>query len=167
MSYEIRPEQRGDEDAIYALTQRAFEPMPYAGGNEQDLINKLRERGELHLSLVVEADGTLIGQVTFSAASLDGKIGQWYALGPVAIDPKWQGRGIGAELINAGLKAIQEQGSLGCILTGNPAYYTRFGSKPAASHVPAEQSTEYFMVKQFNDAPLIGRFAFNPAFYED
>ena len=41
----IRPEQPGDEAAIYDLTKRAFAPMPFAGGDEQDLVNALRDAG--------------------------------------------------------------------------------------------------------------------------
>jgi putative acetyltransferase len=40
----IRPEAPGDEAAIFDLTRRAFAPMPYAGGDEQDVIDRLRAR---------------------------------------------------------------------------------------------------------------------------
>ena len=50
----IRDERRGDVRAIYDLTKRAFAPMPFAGGNEQDLINIVRDAGALSISLVAE-----------------------------------------------------------------------------------------------------------------
>ena len=81
----IRTEQEGDHDVIYALTQSAFAGREYAGGDEGDVINALRRAGALSLSLVMEQDGEIIGQVTFSPAqTADGADG-WFALGPVAL----------------------------------------------------------------------------------
>lgn len=53
----VRHENRSDIDAIYRLTQRAFAGKPYSGGDEQDLINALRDVGALTLSLVAEDCG--------------------------------------------------------------------------------------------------------------
>ena len=39
----VVPERVGDEAAIYALTEAAFEGQPHAGVNEQDVIDRLRE----------------------------------------------------------------------------------------------------------------------------
>ena len=41
----IRPEVETDHPAIYDLTRRAFAPMRFAAGNEQDLISILRDLG--------------------------------------------------------------------------------------------------------------------------
>ena len=40
-NYTIRPEQPGDEAVIYDLVERAFAPMPFSDGKEQDLIDAL------------------------------------------------------------------------------------------------------------------------------
>jgi putative acetyltransferase len=64
-----------DVVAIHDLTQRAFAPMPYADGDEQDVIDRLRATGALSLSLVAEQDGVVVGQVTFSPATApDGSV---------------------------------------------------------------------------------------------
>jgi predicted N-acetyltransferase YhbS len=38
----IRPERGGDAPAIFALTEAAFQDMPYADGDEQQLVDPLR-----------------------------------------------------------------------------------------------------------------------------
>jgi putative acetyltransferase len=59
----IRDERKEDQPAIYSLTQRAFAPMSFAAGDEQELIGALRARGGLTLSLVAELDGKVVGHV--------------------------------------------------------------------------------------------------------
>ena len=51
-SIQIRPEAPGDYEDIYAIVEAAFKGRSYAGGDEQDLVNMLREQGGLILSLV-------------------------------------------------------------------------------------------------------------------
>ena len=166
MSIEIRAEQSADEAAIYQVTRDAFRGQPYAGGNEQDVVNRLRERGLLSLSLVALDGGRVVGQVTFSPVTLsDGSEG-WYGLGPVSVTPQRQREGIGGQLIRAGLAALSERGARGCVLTGNPAYYQRFGFELAPDHVPEVESPAFFQLKRLGAAGETGRFAFHPPFYE-
>ncbi|MGL5839472.1 MAG: GNAT family N-acetyltransferase [Sphingorhabdus sp.] len=142
----IRPERDEDHAAIYDITKRAFAPMPYAGGDEQDLIDKLRETGALALSLVAEKDGAVVGQVTFSPAfAADGSPG-WYALGPVSVEPALKHQGIGRQLIHAGIAWLQEQEAAGCVLVGNPAYYSRFGFQRFPNLAPQAEHAEYFQI---------------------
>ena len=70
VSVDIRLEQAGDEAAIYKVTADAFRGRPYAGGYEQDLLNRLRELGQLVLSLVAMDGDRLVGQITFSPVTL-------------------------------------------------------------------------------------------------
>ena len=113
----VREEQPQDHAAIYALTEVAFRDRPYADGDEQDVVNRLRERGALTLSLVATREDKVVGQVTFSPARNSDGSHPWFALGPVSVLPEYQSQGIGAALINAGLSHLQSQGALGCILT--------------------------------------------------
>ncbi len=167
MDVRISEEIPADRDAIHQVTKRAFTGRPYAGGDEQDLVDRLRDLGDLSLSLVAHHRGALVGQITFSPASLEGSSALWFALGPVSVDPDHQSIGIGAMLIRSGLDWCQKQGASGCILTGNPNYYQRFGFVLCPDHVPVEESAEFFMIYRFDNAPLsAGRFAFHPAFYE-
>ena len=89
----IRPEQEVDRDQIHDLTKRAFAPMAFAAGDEQDLINALRDADALTISLVAVQDGEVVGHIAFSPAnSADGEPG-WFALGPVSVAPEVQGLG--------------------------------------------------------------------------
>jgi len=127
MNWNIREEKTGDEAAIHALTAAAFAPMPYSGGTESAIIDALREAGDLVLSLVAESSGEIIGQITFSPVTIDGKHDSWFGLGPVSVVPEHQSKGIGSALIKAGLEYLRSNEAMGCVLVGNPDYYGRFG----------------------------------------
>ncbi|MDJ0785998.1 MAG: N-acetyltransferase [Myxococcota bacterium] len=163
---EIRPEQAGDERPIHDLTEAAFRGMPYADGDEQEVVDRLRSAGALQLSLVAVQEGEVVGHVAFSPAEGGGP-GSWLALGPVSVRPDLQRAGIGSALIERGLAEIRKQGALGCILTGNPAYYRRFGFEVTPQHAPANEPSEFFMLRCFGNARPTGAFAFHPAFYGD
>ena len=62
----LREESAADFIEAYALVKEAFSPMPFAGGDEQDLVNTLRELGALRLALVAELDGEVVGYIAFS-----------------------------------------------------------------------------------------------------
>lgn len=142
----IRPETSADHAAIHDVTERAFAPMPYSDGDEQLLIGKLRDAGALALSLVAESNGVVVGQITFSPAfAADGSPG-WYALGPVSVEPALKHKGIGGQLIRAGIAWLQDQRAAGCILIGNPAYYSRFGFRAFPELAPAGMPAEYYQI---------------------
>ena len=166
MTIDIRQEQPGDEEAIYQVTKDAFTGPPYAAGDEQDLVNRLRELGQLSLSLVALDGDEIVGQITFSPVTLSDGSGPWYGLGPVSVTPSRQSEGIGGQLIRAGLDEISKQGALGCVLTGNPVYYHRFGFELAPENVPENEPAEYFQLKLLAADCANGTFEFHAAFYE-
>lgn len=51
-------------------------------------------------------------------------------LGPLTVDPAFEGRGIGAALMNAAIEAAREHGHELILLVGDAPYYARFGFKP-------------------------------------
>lgn len=163
----IRLETNRDTTAIREITETAFRDRPYAGGDEQDVIDRLREAGALVLSLVAVDGDAVVGQVTFSPALLSDGSGPWFALGPVAVLPSRQGEGTGAALIEEGLARIESLGALGCILTGNPAYYRRFGFENSPENAPPDEPAAFFMLKLLKGNAPKGTFSFHPAFYGD
>ena len=112
----IRDERPEDIQTIYDLTQAAFKTMPYSAGDEQDLINALRNDGALMVSLVAERGDKIIGHVAFSRVKIDGQPGNWFDLGPVSVKPALQSLGIGSALIREGIKRIEAMGAEGCVL---------------------------------------------------
>ncbi|MFV0384027.1 GNAT family N-acetyltransferase [Paracoccus sp. (in: a-proteobacteria)] len=116
----IRPERPADQTAIDALHQIAF-----GGPDEATLVRALRDQGDLTLSLLAVAAGTVLGHVALSPLDADRPA---LALGPVAVLPKAQGMGIGAALVRAALGAC---GDRSLVVLGDPAFYRRFGFAPA------------------------------------
>lgn len=161
---EIRPERSEDIDAIGAVIASAFLGMQYADGDEAELVGALRAENALSVSLVAELEGAVVGQVALSPARASGGIRGWYALGPVAVLPTYQGAGIGSMLIRTGLEAVCELGAMGCILTGNPAFYARFGFELAPDSAPSGEPPEFFMVKLLRGQLPVGSIHFHEAF---
>jgi len=160
----IRPECQDDHHAIGHVIRAAFSGKAYDDGDETELVEALRRESALSVSLVAELEGTVIGQVAFSPArASDGSLG-WYALGPVAVLPAHQRTGIGCKLVLAGLQAIIELGANGCILVGDPAYYTRFGFRLSPSNAPDVEPTEFFMVKLLGHQQPAGPIHFHRTF---
>lgn len=124
---QIRAETPADIEAIFALTKAAFEPMPYSDGNEAECVDQLRADGDLHISLVAEENGDIVGHIAFSPVTLSETKGLWYGLGPVSAAPARQKSGIGSALIETGLNMLRDRNVSGCVLIGNPDYYCRFG----------------------------------------
>ena len=166
MAIVVRGERPGDEAAIYRVTQAAFRGQPYAGGDEQELVDRLRKLGQISLSAVAVDGENLVGQVTFSPVQLSDGSAPWFGLGPISVIPSRQGEGFGSQLIAFGLDEIEKMGALGCVLTGNPLYYQRFGFSLAPRNVPVEESAAFFQLKLLSGEGADGLFSFHPAFYE-
>lgn len=123
----IRPEAPGDEETIFALTEAAFADMPFSDGDEQHLVTRLRDDGDLTLSLVAEDGERIVGHIAFSPVTIsDGTTG-WFGLGPVSVWPEIHHRGIGGALIKRGIADMRASGAKGIVLLGSNEYYPRFG----------------------------------------
>ena len=123
----IRLEGPGDIRGIEHVHIAAFANHPYSKQTEHLIVNALRAGGALTVSLVAEMDGEVVGHVAFSPVQIDGHDCPWFILGPVGVLPERQRRGIGQALVREGLDAIRSLGAQGCVLVGDPAYYSRFG----------------------------------------
>ena len=146
MQVAIRDERPEDIQAIHDLTRRAFAPMAFASGDEQDLIDAVRDAGALSISLVAEIGSSIVGHVAFTQAKAADNTPGWFGLGPVAVEPELQRRGIGKQLINEGLRKLRKWNASGCIVLGDPNYYQRFGFLPFPALAPIGLPPEYFMM---------------------
>jgi putative acetyltransferase len=153
----VRAERRGDETAIRALNEAAF-----GRPDEGALVDALREAGQVTLSLVAEAAGKVAGHILFTPVEVAGD-GQesWraVALGPMAVRPEFQNRGIGSKLVRAGLEGCRELGEQVIFVLGHPAFYRRLGFTPAAAHGIQSEYTagDAFMVVELAEGSLAGR----------
>jgi putative acetyltransferase len=123
----VRPETDRDVGGIREVNIVAFKGQPYSQQTEHLIVEALRAAGALEVSLVADSDGTVVGHIAFSAASIGGSSAGWFLLGPVAVQPARQGEGIGRALVEAGLDALRSREARGCVLVGDPAFYGRFG----------------------------------------
>jgi putative acetyltransferase len=125
----VREETEEDIPAIRRVHQAAFR-----GAAEADLVERLRERGNLGVSLVAECSGRVIGHIAFSPARIvppEGEASAGTGLGPMGVLPDQQRRGVGAKLIAEGLRRCAEARIPWVVVLGHPAYYPRFGFEPA------------------------------------
>jgi putative acetyltransferase len=119
----------------------------------------LRANGNALISLVAEVDGSVAGHIMFSPLYVDSPQGTVTSigLGPVAVLPDLQGRGIGSALIEAGLGACRALGYDCVFVLGHRSYYPRFGFRPARQHgVIYEDGRDSFMVVELIPGALDG-----------
>ncbi len=160
----IREELADDYAVIASITERAFAPMPFSDGDEHELIGKLRDAGVLAISLVAEYEGTVAGHIAYTPAFAADGSANWYALGPVAVEPGLQKRRIGARLIERGLAMLRERDAAGCVLVGDPAYYSRFGFKLYPEFCPEGEPEEYFQILPLRQTAPRSVVGFHPLF---
>ncbi len=123
---QIRVETAADVAAIYAIHKSSFPSEA-----EARLVDALRAAGRLSVSIVAEQDGEVVGHAAFSPVTAgDATLGA--GLGPIAVIETVRRQGIGAQLVLAGLAACREAGFPWAVVLGDPAYYGRFGFKPAS-----------------------------------
>lgn len=164
MTTTIRPETPSDEDAIEQVTRRAFLSHPYSQQTEQFIIRALRADHALSVSLVAEDAGRIVGHIALSPVTIgDGATG-WYGLGPISVEPDWQRRGIGRALMESGLAELRRIGANGCVLVGDPAFYSRFefANDPALLLEGVPQ--EFFLALSLGTSSAHGDVHFHPAF---
>lgn len=126
MLIQIREERPDDLTAIRNVNQRAF------GQNQEGKIaDALRSNGAALLSLVATVNDRVVGHIMYSPATIGDVTGA--ALGPMSVLPEHQRSGIGSKLVSTGNQKLRETGCPFIIVLGHPAFYPRFGFRPASS----------------------------------
>ncbi|MBN2114094.1 MAG: N-acetyltransferase [Acidimicrobiia bacterium] len=122
----IRAEQPGDDEDISEVHIRAFGRTAEAA-----VVESLRGQGALLASLVALVRDRIVGHVALSPVEISDSPRAAVALGPLAVDPEHQGRGIGGMLVDAFLQhcRVRDEGLV--VVLGYPDYYSRFGFTPA------------------------------------
>ena len=153
----IRAETYEDITAITRVNNKAFGQK-----NEAELINKLRKRGVLAISLVAIMNRQVIGHIAFSPVTVESESSNWeaIALGPLAVLPEYQRNGIGSQLVCAGLDECQRLGHMIVVLVGHPNYYPRFGfvlAKEQGVNCEFDVPQEAWMLLELQEGALAGR----------
>jgi len=123
----LRSEQRADADSIRTVIRAAFATHPLSLHNEERIVDTLRDAGVLTVSIVALSNDDLVGHIACSPVAIDGLHCGWYGLGPVAVRPDVQRRGIGAMLVRASIAELEQSRADGIVLLGDFEYYERFG----------------------------------------
>ena len=127
----IRKEQPGDEKAIFAVNFHAF-------GQEAEpkIVDILRRTCPEGISIVAEQDGGIVGHILFTPAQIEDGTEKTdgMGLGPMAILPDYQRKGIGSTLIRFGLEEIRKTGTPFVVVVGHPWFYPKFGFEKASKY---------------------------------
>ncbi|MEM0987203.1 MAG: N-acetyltransferase [Pseudomonadota bacterium] len=151
---EIQPEMPArDAEAIEALYDRTFGPGHFAKTAERvretsrslPSLSRVARHGDAVIGVCrvwpIRVVPTGIGNVAQAHRAL------FY--GPVAVDPAYQGDGLGLVITQAALEAGQSAGWEAAVLIGAPDYFGRIGFKPVAAGqlvFPGPQDASRIMV---------------------
>ncbi|MFH1851668.1 MAG: N-acetyltransferase [Candidatus Neomarinimicrobiota bacterium] len=129
----IRKMNRSDITAVLQVVENAFGPLhgPEVAGLTKDLLN---DPSALPLlSLVAATADKISGHILFTRAGLDSNAASpaTVILGPLAVSPEAQNRGVGGRLIRTGLRQLSKSGVELVFVLGHPEYYPRHGFRPA------------------------------------
>ncbi|MFC1847296.1 GNAT family N-acetyltransferase [Chloroflexota bacterium] len=165
----IRPEIPENEAAIRHVNEEAFD-----GIVEASLVEGLRSRQAIILSLVAIDGDKVVGHILFSPVIIESESQSFDAagLGPMAVLPLYQRKGVGSELVRAGLEECRRLGHEIVVILGHPEYYPRFGFVPAMPKgigCEFEVPEEAWMILELHEGALGGRrgkVRFQPEFKE-
>jgi len=165
----IRPETPKDVDSIRYVNEQAFGQI-----EEGAIVDKLRNRNALTISLVATRDDKVVGHIAFSPVVIESQCSSFeaVALAPMAVLPAYQREGIGSQLVRSGLEECRRLGHEVVVVLGHPDYYPRFGfvsGKQRGIDCEFEVPDEAWMVMELREGVLRGRSGtvkFQPEFGE-
>lgn len=137
--FTIRPVEPADYHAVSTMTRDAFWDKYQPGCDEHYLVHMIHQNNVAApgLDLVAVADGCIIGNVICAPATITQGEKVWQdvlCLGPLTVAPAWQKKGVGSALMHHAIDRARSNGWRAIILTGNPAYYHRFGYRSAGDY---------------------------------
>jgi putative acetyltransferase len=161
----IRPETPADHEDIRRINDEAFGETI-----EGDLVDAIRasDRFVPELSLVAVAEGQSLGHVILSYVDIEPGGRRVLQVGPLAVLPSHQRRGIGAALMLEAIRLADARNEPLLLIEGNPRYYERFGFTRADAKgiepPPEALGPQYFMMRPLTryDASLRGRAIYPP-----
>ena len=151
----IRHELPADGPSIERLHERAFGPGRFAR-----TAFRLREGvpPDPALSFAAHVGTFLVGSIRVTPVAAGGH--QALMLGPLTVDPAFEGRGIGAALMNRSIAASREAGYDLILLVGDAPYYARFGFKvipPGQLLLPGPADPARFLALELVEGVLAQR----------
>lgn len=155
MNITIRKEEKKDFKTVFKLVQKAFEKELMSDHQEQELVERLRDSEAFvpELSLLAEIGEQIVGYILLTKIQIanDAFKTESLAMAPVAVLPEFQGKGVGARLIESAHEKAKELGFDSVVLLGHENYYPRFGYEMAKNYgirLPFEVPDENCMVME-------------------
>jgi putative acetyltransferase len=135
----------------------------FDGPVEASLVEQLRQTCPNCVSLVAKLEDQVVGHILFTPVRIEisgGDCIEGMGLGPMAVLPEYQRRGVGSALCEAGLKIIEQRGEPFVVVLGHPSYYPRFCFMPASAFgvicVYQDVPNDAFMIRVFNPDAMKG-----------
>jgi putative acetyltransferase len=161
----IRAETEADHDAIRRIVDEAFGDT--ITGDIVDAI-RLTDRFVPELSLVALSQGQSLGHVISSYVDVEPDARRVLQVGPLAVVPSHQRRGIGSALMEETIRVAEQRGEPLLLIEGDPKYYERFGFTRAdvvgIEPPPEAHGPQYFMIRPLAryDPEFRGRAVYPP-----
>lgn len=159
--FAIEPENAGDVVARERLLDAAMGPNRRKKSSEKLRRGRVPAAG---LAFVArDASGHVIGTVRLwnvnAGITPGGKPLPALLLGPLAVDPAHEGKGIGAALMRGAISEARRLGHGAILLVGDAPYYARFGffaDKTATLMMPGPFERSRFLALELEDGWLTG-----------
>jgi predicted N-acetyltransferase YhbS len=119
----IRQERKSDAAARELLLDRAYGPARFTKCSARLREGRLPAQG---LSFVAVEGGAVVGTVRLWDVSA-GPGRRALMLGPLAVAPEHQGKGVGGKLMKQAIATARMRGHGAILLVGDAPYYSRFG----------------------------------------
>jgi putative acetyltransferase len=87
-----------------------------------------------------------------------------FGLGPIWVVPEYQGRGVGSRLMHEALRILRKLGAAGCVLLGEPEYYSRFGFQADPNLILPDVPPKYFQAISLDSSRPHGTVSYHEAF---
>lgn len=163
-----RPEQPALIDAIREVHEAAF-----GRPDEADLVGALRQTEDFKSKFSVMAlySGKVVGHALYYRVTLpDAPQINALGLAPIGVLPGYQGQFVGSALVYEGFELARKADVDLLVVLGDPAYYGRFGYRPAKDSGLSSKfdpAGQHFQIKVLNGPALAGivsEVAYHPHF---
>lgn len=160
---EIRQVEENDWPQIYTLIERVFMRK-----DEARFMRELKEKNDLVSVSVIDRNQEIIGLIAYSRLriSCENKIHDALVMAPFIMDPLWQGKGLGSELIRQSHAELIEAKEELVFVLGEESYYGRFGyTQATAAPYNGPYDGPFLLACKWSDnAPPSGELIYPEAF---
>lgn len=159
---EIRSINVTEFNEVDLLLRDSFTETEHGYQGEAELVKKIRAEKTYtpELELVAVEEEQVLGHTILSEVAVGESVNNTgLALGPIAVRPGMQSKGIGSALIREAEVRAKNQGYQYISILGSPEYYGKFGYQPAGMFgitAPFEVPDEAFLVKALEAYGLDG-----------